>query len=87
VALVTWDGTEITSCGTGTAGDQALIKLHLHDPHTLMRLVLDPQFQFGELYSCGHLEVDGDLVALIESIFAAQGTRQGFRNYFWLYSR
>jgi len=84
VALVTWDGTVITSCGTGigAGGGQALIKLHLRDPHTLMRLVLDPQFQFGELYSCGNLEVEGDLVALIESIFAAQGSRQGLRNYF-----
>jgi cyclopropane-fatty-acyl-phospholipid synthase len=32
------------------------------------------------LYSCGRIEVEGDLVALIESINAAQGMRRGIRS-------
>jgi len=56
--------------------------LHLRDPAVLIRLALDPQCQFGELYSCGRLEVEGDLVTLIEAIFAAQGIRRGWRSRF-----
>ena len=62
------------------AGGQPQIRLHLRDPGALLRLALDPEFQFGELYSCGRIEVEGDLVALIVSIFAAQGLRQGIRS-------
>jgi cyclopropane-fatty-acyl-phospholipid synthase len=80
VAMVAWDGTSVTS--TGTAADQPQIKVYLRDPGALIRLALDPQFQFGELYSCGRLEVEGDLVALIEAIFAAQGGRPGIRSRF-----
>jgi len=75
VAVVPWHGEAVTSVGR----EQARIKVHLRDPGALFRLVLDPEFQFGELYSRGRIEVEGDLVALIESIFAAQGTRQGIR--------
>jgi cyclopropane-fatty-acyl-phospholipid synthase len=76
VALVPWHGPAVTCPG----GGQSQIRLHLRDPGALLRLALDPEFQFGELYSCGRIEVDGDLVALIESINAAQGLRQGIRN-------
>ena len=76
VALVAWDGQSVTCQG----GGQPLIRLHLRDPGALMRLVLDPEFQFGELYSCGRIEVEGDLVALIESINAAQWLRRGVRS-------
>lgn len=73
VAVVPWDGVPVASSGP----DRPQIKVHLRDPGALLRLALDPEFQFGELYSCGRLEVEGDLVALIESIFAVQGVRQG----------
>lgn len=73
VALVPWDGAAVTSPG----GGQARIKIHLRDPGALLRLALDPLFQFGELYSCGRLEVEGDLVALIEAINNAQGIQPG----------
>ena len=76
VALVPWNGAAVTCPG----GGQPQIRLHLRDPGALLRLALDPAFQFGELYSCGRIEVEGDLVALIASIFAAQGLRQGIRS-------
>jgi cyclopropane-fatty-acyl-phospholipid synthase len=74
VALVTWGGETITD----KAGEPARIKVHLRDPGALLRLALDPQFQFGELYSSGRLQVEGDLTELIEAINKAQGIRKGW---------
>lgn len=78
VALVLWDGTMVTDSGANA--EQQQIKVYLRDPGALVRLALDPQFQFGELYSSGRLEVDGELVALIEAIFARQGVKRGIRD-------
>ncbi len=76
LALVLWDGTALTFPG----GGQPQFRLYLRDPGALIRLAVDPEYQFGELYSCGRIEVDGDLVGLIESIQTKQGTRQGIRS-------
>ena len=76
VALVPWDGQAVTCPG----GGRPQIRLHLRDPGALVRLALDPEFQFGELYSCGRIEVEGDLVALIAAIQTAQGIRRGIRS-------
>ena len=74
VVLLAWDGEMI-------GGDGGDVRLRLRDPGALYRLALDPEFQFGELYSRGRLEVEGDLAALIEAIFAARGrgARRGAR--------
>jgi cyclopropane-fatty-acyl-phospholipid synthase len=80
VTLALWDGTLVSSAGVDPG--QSQIRVTLRDPGALIRLALDPLFQFGELYSCGRLEVEGELVALIEAIFAAQGVRGGMRSRF-----
>ena len=74
VALVPWRGEPIVY-----AKGEPRVRIHLRDRGALFLLALDPEFQFGELYSNGRLEVEGDLVRLIEAIFAAQGIRQGMR--------
>ena len=56
---------------------EAQIRVHLRDRGALLRFALDPSFEFGELYSAGRIEVEGDLVDLIQSVYAAQGTEQG----------
>lgn len=71
VAVVPWSGEAVT----GDSGVQTRIEVHLRDPGALLRLALDPQFQFGELYSCGRLQVKGDLTQLIEAINKAQGNK------------
>ena len=77
VAMALWDGTLVA--GAGADAGQSQIRVYLRDPGALIRLALDPLFQFGELYSCGRIEVEGELVALIEAIFAAQGVKAGMR--------
>ncbi len=79
VALMAWDGSTVSSPGVGPAR----VMLHLRDPGALLRLVLDPEFQLGELYSGGRIEVEGDLTTLIETLFSAQGIRQGLRSRLW----
>lgn len=82
VAITTWDGQTVTNpCSPPPSG---LIHVRLRDSNALLRLALDPEYQFGELYSNHRLEVDGDLAALIEAIYVAQGNRRGLLN--WLSS-
>src|SRR5688572_15706773 len=38
---------------------------------SLLKLVADPEFQFGELFSDGSVEVEGDLVRLLETLIRA----------------
>lgn len=94
VTITTWDGWSVTGKQTRPASDAAghHFTLKLHDPDALLKLVFDPLYQFGELYSSGALEVDGvaegglessaaneaanTLAGLIEAIFVARRGRQ-----------
>jgi cyclopropane-fatty-acyl-phospholipid synthase len=53
--------------------------LRITDRRTLLGLLLDPQMHFGDAYVSGRMEVDGDLVKLMVSlfqIFAPEDTRE-----------
>src|SRR5262249_25843321 len=41
----------------------------IEDRETLLRLILDPEIEFGEGYSKGRIAVEGDLVAALEAVF------------------
>ena len=47
----------------------ALATLRLADRRALLELCLDPELAFGDLYSSGRLEIEGDLVRLLEVAF------------------
>jgi cyclopropane-fatty-acyl-phospholipid synthase len=47
----------------------ALATLRLADRRALLELCLDPELAFGDLYSSGRLEIEGDLVRLLEGAF------------------
>lgn len=59
-----WDGTRIAA-ETG----RPVVWIHVHDRQSLLSLALNPDLQFGELYSAGRLDVDGSLVELGEAIY------------------
>jgi len=59
-----WDGTRLPS---DTA--KPVVWIHVHDRRSLLRLALNPDLQFGELYSAGMLDVEGSLVELGEAVY------------------
>ena len=43
--------------------------LHLKDPKALYSLVANPNLAFGDLYSAGRLDIEGDLPDLMETLY------------------
>jgi cyclopropane-fatty-acyl-phospholipid synthase len=50
-------------------GSPALPLIRLKDTRALFALVRNPAINFGDLYSSGDLEVEGDLVGLLEQLY------------------
>lgn len=61
-----WDGTEI-----GTPKDAAAPTVTIHNRKALFQVMLYPELFFGELYSEGSIEVDGELLKLLEIAYRA----------------
>jgi cyclopropane-fatty-acyl-phospholipid synthase len=74
LSLVLWNGEEIA----GSAA-RPVARIVLGDRATFWKLMLNPNLQFGDAYSDGRLEVEGDLVALLDTISRsrAAGGRSG----------
>jgi cyclopropane-fatty-acyl-phospholipid synthase len=66
-----WDGEPVS----GPAGDE-VARICISDRPALLKLLTRPSLQFGELYSAGRVSVDGDLTAMLESIFRARLARE-----------
>ena len=67
VRLLLWSGEAVT-----TARDPPVVTLRIADRATLVRLMLDPDMQFGEAFTDGRIEcVEGDLVRGLETTFRA----------------
>ncbi|MCX7960764.1 MAG: cyclopropane-fatty-acyl-phospholipid synthase family protein [Burkholderiales bacterium] len=60
---VLWDGTR--------AGEPGGLRVHVRDRAALWRLARNPELHFGDLYSEGRIEVEGDLVAFLERAYRA----------------
>lgn len=71
VRFVLWDGTSIAE-GAG----REVATVAVRDRPALWRLLSDPSLHFGEMYSAGRLEVEGDLVGLLEEINRAPAAPQ-----------
>ncbi len=54
--------------GVVAGSDAALATLRLADRRALLELLHDPELAFGDLYTSGRLEVEGDLVDLIDAV-------------------
>jgi len=52
-------------------GCEPIATVALADRDALWRLLVDPDFQFGELYAAGRLRVEGDLVGMLRLAFAS----------------
>ncbi|SOB77769.1 cyclopropane-fatty-acyl-phospholipid synthase [Marinobacter sp. LV10R510-11A] len=59
-----WNGDVIEP-----VGKPARFTLHLADPKALYALVTNPNLAFGDLYSAGRLDIEGDLPDLMEALY------------------
>ncbi len=66
VRFVFPDGREVS-----VSAAPPVARLHLREPRALTRLLLDPELSFGDDYTAGRIEVQGDLVRFLEETYRA----------------
>lgn len=66
VRLVFWNGEEL-----GASNEAPVGRLHIRNRNTLKQLFLHPRVAFGELYSSGDIEIEGNLVEILNAVYAA----------------
>lgn len=64
VTVVLWDGEEIT-----TSAKRPTSRVHFRTRAALYKLFPNPNVEFGDLYSYGDIEVEGDLVEFLETVY------------------
>lgn len=64
--LVLWDG-HIINCHSGFP----VARVHICDRSAMLKLLINPEFYFGEMYTAQRLEVQGNLVECLEAIYRA----------------
>ncbi len=72
--IILWDGHEIAPANTRPA-----VGMVIHDRTTLWRLLTNPLLHFGDDYSVGRIEIEGGLVAFMETVYRAMGKTPRFR--------
>ncbi|MGH7242858.1 MAG: class I SAM-dependent methyltransferase [Phycisphaerales bacterium] len=82
ISIVLWNSEEVPS----KAPRPSVGRIVLRTRRALFRLLMDPEFQFGELYSSGELEIDGDLLSVLEALYRKYASGDGFVSYLprWL---
>jgi cyclopropane-fatty-acyl-phospholipid synthase len=65
-----WNGEEFT-----TGPGRPAARVYFRDRWALAQLLLNPQLGFGDAYSDGRIEVEGDLVPFLELVFQALPAR------------
>src|ERR1043166_3590156 len=64
IRIVLWNGESIF-----TAAGKAVAAVRVASRSDLLGLLIQPEMSFGEGYSSGTIEVEGDLVQLLEQIY------------------
>ena len=72
--IILWDGHEIAPPNTRPA-----VGMVIHDRTTLWRLLTNPLLNFGDDYSVGRIEIEGGLVAFMETVYRAMAQTPRFR--------
>ena len=78
IAFALWNGDRIAPLGSAPVAT-----LRIADRRTLLRLCTDPDVQFGELYSAGKIDVEGDLVRMIEELYRGGAPRRAATRSRW----
>jgi cyclopropane-fatty-acyl-phospholipid synthase len=66
VELILWTGERITP-----AGVEPVCRVRIGSRAALLSILVDPAVRFPDAYCDGHLEIEGDLVRLMESVYRA----------------
>lgn len=64
IRFLLWDGRSFAP-----EGKIPLYTVTVHDPGSLFRLFIDPEIYFGDAYSAGKIEIEGDLVPFLETAY------------------
>ena len=73
--VVLWDGASV--------GERTGLRVHIKDRPALRQLVRNPSLHFGDLYSAGRIDVEGDLVAFLERTYAALEAGRAANDSVW----
>ncbi len=76
VSISLWNAAEFS-----TSAAAPVARLVLADRGALYRLLRNPDLQFGDLYSDGRIQVEGDLVAFLEAVYRSQSVDGTFTEY------
>lgn len=68
VGLILWDGTELT----GGQKEEPIARLRFRDRGALFELMMNPDLHFGDLYSVGRVEIEGNLAKFLEIVSRAR---------------
>jgi cyclopropane-fatty-acyl-phospholipid synthase len=66
LVFVLWNGEAIPSTDRASVA-----RVHFRDGEVLQKLLVNPALHFGDLYSAGRIEVEGDLVEFLVLIYRA----------------
>lgn len=64
VTLILWNGEPAVE-----PASNSIATLVFHDRGALLKTILDPELHFGDLYSSGRVEFEGDLVEFMQAIY------------------
>jgi cyclopropane-fatty-acyl-phospholipid synthase len=64
--VVLWDGRELNP-----SNEPPVARIRINDRRALYHLIRNPELNFGNAYAEGGVEVEGDLVAVLETIYRA----------------
>ncbi len=73
--VVLWDGSR--------AGEHTGMQVRIRDRGALWQVVRNPALHFGDLYSAGRIEVEGDLVTFLERTYSALDAGRAARDSAW----
>lgn len=78
-SIVLWDGQEIIA---PNIVPQARVRIDSRS--AIYKLMIDPNLHFGDLYSAGRVDIEGDFVAFLESTYIALNRRKEHKISRWL---
>jgi len=64
ITIVLWNGQEIRASDA-----RPIARMHIRDRGALWKLCLNPELHFGDLYSVGRVDVDGDFLRFLETAY------------------